>query len=430
MSKRKGWKGQDELKDHVEQNMEETSEDVHSPERKTAEAKSDTAEILNYDASKLWNEYQEYPAWLTPKEWEFLGKSLDTLNIDEQAKRDFCVFRAENDAWLEEVTLTPQDAMRDFKILSNWYIYDKLNDEQLQNIITAIELDSLEESDYRKCIDMVKIRILKSKEANEDSELLVQLKNKLERDLAEKLIVRWRNDERLFELPFKDILFLDNHWNEYHNEHTHFNKVHLQIWENARSSANYVNITSKVASLFDKAGETLQKFIKLGNEKPEIFPEPFDPARTGGFITVSVWDQDATIPRDLVQTRQIGWWEILTQKDPEYGTRGDKYNFFSRRKDLFSILENKKDSGDTSFNGTGVKGRITFDIEHKIIWYPYPDKKIGLSYSGWTPLQDQAIVVIAAREAGVITDAELIDWQASSNNPYLTPEFLTALHSV
>ena len=393
--------------------------------------RSDTASVVTYDVNALWNEYMENPASLDHNKREFLGSKLDTLKIEEIDKQTFCNFRTEYDRGPEEKNImTPQETMKDFKILFNWAIYDKLDDEHLENIITAIEMSSLEEDDYRDCIALVKLRILKSKDTNEDSSLLEQLKNRLEADLVEKLIVKLRDDDGMFELPFKDILFLDNHWNEHNNKHANLNKFHLKIWENARSSANYVHITSKVANLFDKAEEILQKFIKLGNEKPEIFPESFDHARTGGFITVSVGDQDTTIPRELVQTRQIGWGDILTQQDPEYGTRGDKYNFFSRMKDLFAILEGKKDSGDTSFNKTGVKGRIAFDLANKVTGYMYPHKKIGFSYSGLTQLQDQAIVVIAAREAWMITDAELIEWKESSNNPYLTAEFLKDLAAI
>jgi len=87
-------------------------------------------------------------------------------------------------------------------------------------------------------------------------------------------------------------------------------------------------------------------------------------------------------------------------------------------KDLYALLEAKKDSGDTKFNETGVKGRIEFAIA---------GKKIGYSYSGLTQLQDQSLVVIAAHDEGMIDDAELNRWKEHSNNPYLETEFISAL---
>ena len=100
--------------------------------------------------------------------------------------------------------------------------------------------------------------------------------------------------------------------------------------------------------------------------------EGYNPVKTAGFVTISFGDKDSNIPREKVQKRQIGEGAILDEPDKDYGTRGQKYSFFSMRKDISCVLEGKNDSGETSFNGTGVKGDIQFDFE---------DKGMGIGYS-------------------------------------------------
>jgi len=186
----------------------------------------------------------------------------------------------------------------------NLVIQASLSSEQLQNILFAVRMADLTENDYRDCISVVQTQILQNKD-NEKAVVLEQLKRSLEAYLATALLLKFKKDDRAT-LPLKDIVFLDNHWDNNNNTYLGLNTFHINLLKTAISDPNYLSLKSKVHILFDKAEETLQKFIRLAQTNPEIFPEPFDAARTGGFITISVGDHDSTLPREIVRTRQIG----------------------------------------------------------------------------------------------------------------------------
>jgi len=57
---------------------------------------ADAADILSY-LNKLWTVYLTNPTLLYHDQWEFLSTKLDTLNIDDEAKKRFCDFRVEYD---------------------------------------------------------------------------------------------------------------------------------------------------------------------------------------------------------------------------------------------------------------------------------------------------------------------------------------------
>ncbi len=171
-------------------------------------------------------------------------------------------------------------------------------------------------------------------------------------------------------------------------------------------------LNSKIDRLFEKAGEVVQKFLKLGETSPESIPEqPYNPRKTAGFITLSV---DGI----MKERRQMGTGDILKDEDEEFWTKGHKYLKFATKKDLFAVLEHKEYSEDTSFK---IKGRIEFYYERK---------KIGFSCSWWSQLQDQAIVILAAHKAGMIFDEELVRKQKTLNNPYLEHAFIEKLNSI
>lgn len=180
-------------------------------------------------------------------------------------------------------------------------------------------------------------------------------------------------------------------------------------------------LQQKIDCLFEKAEQTLQKFLKLaasGYQMPEL---EYNYTKTAGILSISYGEKWSPDPRKARPQRQIGEGTLLSEEDKEYWTRWEKYKFFSRRKDIFAVLEGKSDSGDTTINGNGLRGRIGVEYQGKEIW---------ISYSGWTPAQDQAISAIAAYEADMMDQVTLEYRQQKQNNPYLTKDFLTALNAV
>ncbi len=421
-------------KEKIEDSLAEKLQQLNSKIKESAKtkAKADTVDILSYDANTLWNEYMENPALLDHNKWEFLASKLDTLVIDESSKTNFCIFRAEFDKGPEEkIIVTPQTTpVWDFKEMLRHIMISDLSMKDIgENIITIKTKLDMNEIDFKECLDIVKlwIRDMHYVWRAEEFQSLVHL---LERELALKLRGLYVHGEKV--LTASDRYFLA----DYIYDHDDNLKIGETILKNFLSQSEWKELPtqeitaeekqtilqSRVERLFDKAGETLQKFLKLaatpGYKMPE---EGYNPSKTAGFVTISFGDKDRKIPREKVQKRQIGEGAILTEEDKDYGTRGQKYSFFSMRKDISCILEGKKDSGETSFNKTGVKGDIQFDFD---------DKGMGIGYSWGTELQDQAIVVIAAHEANIISNQEFTYKQETLNNPYLTAEFLNDLKKV
>jgi hypothetical protein len=170
-------------------------------------------------------------------------------------------------------------------------------------------------------------------------------------------------------------------------------------------------LQSRVDRLFDKAGDTLQRFLKLaatpGYKMPE---EGYKLEKTAGFANLSVDGKD--------EIRQLGDGPILSKEDPLYGTNAPKYSRHATQK-VFQLFTHPEEVYSET---TPIKIAGGFAFHFK-------GEKVIFSYSGGTPLQDQAIVIIGAHDAGRMSDEEFTQKQETLNNPYLTPEFLHDLNT-
>ncbi|MFA7717101.1 MAG: hypothetical protein WC875_00075 [Candidatus Absconditabacterales bacterium] len=210
------------------------------------------------------------------------------------------------------------------------------------------------------------------------------------------------------------------------SEHDFSSKEKIYAKHNIHS--NNETVKSKIDLFFQKTERILQKFIKLGSQSPDKMPEqPYDGSRVAGFATVAIDD-------DFTERRQIGAGDILDKVDNGFVTsqgtaltKAIKYQRYSLMKVLSIVAANYKKpttdnsvqySEDTKF---GIKGAV--EIE-------YEGRYMVLGYSGGTQFQDQAIIILAAYEAGMIDDEEVKERQKTLQNPYLTPQFLKNLREV
>lgn len=118
-------------------------------ENAKSNALADTADILGC-ANTLWNEYLENSASLTHDQWEFLGSKLDTLNIDEPAKQEFCNHRSENDT--EAVAVLIEEDIDDIKSLWGKYISNLKSLRHDEREILEQNLEKLKISDSAKIV--------------------------------------------------------------------------------------------------------------------------------------------------------------------------------------------------------------------------------------------------------------------------------------
>ena len=139
-----------------------------------------------------------------------------------------------------------------------------------------------------------------------------------------------------------------------------------------------------------------------GYKMPE---EGYKPEKTGGFANLSVGGKD--------EIRQLGDGPILSKEDAVYGTNAPKYSRHATQK-VFQLFTHPE---EVYSEATPIKiaGGLAFDFK---------GEKVIFSYSGGTPLQDQAIVIIGAHDAGRMSDEEFAQKQETLNNPYLTEKFL------
>ena len=187
----------------------------------------------------------------------------------------------------------------------------------------------MEEDDLKVCIAIAKSGIKKLHYAGE-AELYQQIVAALETDLAMSFLDKYSANVNILKKTERDFLstYFSDYGGTYLSQMTEekiktFGILKSEYRNSAPqpSKAEMKNIfESKIDRLFEKAGETLQKFIRLAASGYPMPEDIYNPEKTAGYTTISYGDLGSEAPR-TVQTRQTGTGEIIQVLDPEYGTR-------------------------------------------------------------------------------------------------------------
>jgi len=123
-----------------------------------------------------------------------------------------------------------------------------------------------------------------------------------------------------------------------------------------------------------------------------VLPEEYDATREGGYLGL----HDSK--RDVSHFLQAG--QILKMKDPEYDWKETKYLVFAKKK-ILALL-------DEEF------GRVFKTLGRLKI-----DKRYCISFSGRSPHEDEALVILLAYQCAWIDYEKFKEIQEEIKNPYL-----------
>ncbi len=394
--------------------------------------RTSTSAILNAQNSMLETvqalrtKYKNQPETLLEEEWARLEGNLDMLdNCSFVEKNRFHRLKKKYLSLLEvhskkdiedESKVDPVDYLKLF-------LRDAMNSCWSMELIYHRILDTknrltMSEEDLRQCISIIKKWIRDLHYINDG--WYQELVRMFETDLALRLWSRFNDTKE--PLTQSEWNFLADYVADYDDNlkigeailrkfMTQKDRQDLPTQETNDTEQETI-FQSKIERLFSKTAKIQQKIIKLWTTPGYKIPEEsYKPEKTAGFANLSIDGKD--------EIRQLGDGPILSKEDPLYGTNAPKYSRHATQK-VFQLFTHPEEyySENTPIK---IPGGITFNFQGKVVSY---------AYSGGTPLQDQAIVIIGAHDAGRMSNEEFAQKQVTLNNPYLTAEFLKDLNDI
>ncbi len=182
------------------------------------------------------------------------------------------------------------------------------------------------------------------------------------------------------------------------------NELIVQLFKNAESAVKVFN--------------TLERRLNaLGFEVPECY----DHTRKGGFMGVGFTKNDLLL-------KQIN--EIVQKKDPQFGTKSEKYEEYATGKYFVLINQMVMLSEQRQFvpifkdgsKGTpvSVAGGVAFQWNNKYVF---------TSFSGRSSKADQAILMLSAYKSGIIDSTGIRVFYEITKNPFLESGIFGAIIS-